>query len=363
MTNKYVSLKKVLDKKAHYNLLIGERSNGKTTAALEEALRRFKKSGGEFVYLRRWDEDVKSKQMSKLFDSIVARGVITKIFGDQYNMMRFFRGAFYLAYVDDEGTITSSETPCGYALSLTAKEHYKSISFPKVTTVVFDEFLTDKMYLPDEYMIFMHTLSTIIRSEREDVVIFMCGNTVNHYSPYFKEMGLTNIKNMQMGDIDVYTYGGSDLKVCVYFTDSVKGGKKSNVYFAFNNPRLNIITGKGNVWEMDIYPHKPEELTIAPRDILLYFFIVFEGDILQCEIIHYGGLMVYIHRKTTPIQNPDKDIVFSPTSDSRPNYYRSLTRPVDKLSKKIISLFSASKIFYQDNEIGETVKNYLLNVK
>ena len=39
-------------------------------------------------------------------------------------------------------------------------------------------------------LFFMNVLSTIIR-DRENIKIFMLGNTVNKYCPYFDEMGLT----------------------------------------------------------------------------------------------------------------------------------------------------------------------------
>ena len=41
MFNKYYSLKKILSKNADYNLIIGERSNGKTYATLLYALKQY----------------------------------------------------------------------------------------------------------------------------------------------------------------------------------------------------------------------------------------------------------------------------------------------------------------------------------
>ena len=135
-------------------------------------------------------------------------------------------------------------------------EHDKSTSYPDVTTVIFDEFLTRQSYLPDEFILFQNVLSTIIRGRR-DVTIFMLGNTVNKWSPYFAEMGLKHVKEMEVGSIDVYTYGDSELTVAVEFTGSRHSSKASDVYFAFDNPRLNMITGSEGSWEMAIYPHCP----------------------------------------------------------------------------------------------------------
>ena len=61
--------------------------------------------------------------------------------------------------------------PFCYAFALSELEHDKSTAYPNVTTVLFDEFLSRKSYLPDEFVLFMNTLSTIIR-ERDNVKIY-----------------------------------------------------------------------------------------------------------------------------------------------------------------------------------------------
>lgn len=98
-------------------------------------------------------------------------------------------------------------------------EHDKSTNYDGIINAVLDEFLTRSYYLPNEFVLFMNVLSTIIR-DRDNVKIFMMGNTVNQYCPYFAEMGLTHIKEMKKGDIDVYEYGESGLTVAVEYTDS-----------------------------------------------------------------------------------------------------------------------------------------------
>src|SRR5699024_11620877 len=68
--------------------------------------------------------------------------------------------------------------------------------------------------LVNELVLFMNTVSTIVR-RRTDVKIFMLGNTVNKYNPYFKEMGLNHANQMEQGTIDIYKYGKSPLTVAV----------------------------------------------------------------------------------------------------------------------------------------------------
>ena len=185
----------------------------------------------------------------------------------------------------------------------------------------------------------------------------MCGNTVNQYSPYFAEMGLTNVKNQQKGTIDIYQYGTSDLKVAVEYSDTPAKKKKSDVYFAFDNPKLEMITDGG--WEVDIYPHCPEKF--APKQILFIFYLKFSTDILQAEIVQ-GEYMqfLFIHRKTTPIKNGNTDIVYSAVDNiPKPNWHRNLFKDTDNISSKIRWFFANEQVYYQDNTLGEIVRNYI----
>ena len=57
--NKYYSLDKILSKDCDYNLIIGERSNGKTYALLEYSIKQFYTKGEQTALLRRWKEDIR----------------------------------------------------------------------------------------------------------------------------------------------------------------------------------------------------------------------------------------------------------------------------------------------------------------
>lgn len=355
---KYYSLDNILKKNAHYNIIFGERSNGKTYATLMHGLRNFAKNGKQMAIVRRWNEDFKQKRAATMFDALVANHEIEKLTDGDYNNIVYKSMRWYLCHTAEGEDTIINETPFAYGFSIASMEHDKSTSYPNVTTVIFDEFLTRGYYLPDEFVLFENLLSTIIR-QRDDVTIFMLGNTVNKYCPYFTEMGLINIKKMGKGDIDVYQYGESALRVAVEFADMPSKDKPSDVYFAFNNPRLSMITGKGQVWEIDIYPHLPQKYTA--RDIQYTYFIRFDDELLQCEIIRYDNAMItYIHRKTTEIKHPDKDVVFTTEYDMRPNYIRGLKPSGNIVASKIYAMFANDKVFYQDNEVGEIVRNFLL---
>ena len=297
--SKYYSLKKINSKNATYNVIFGERSNGKTYACLLQALTNYFDNGSQFAYIRRWSDDIAPKRMNNLFNAMLDK--IEKLSAGEFHAIVYRSGVFYLANYNKNGKIIyNDDDVIGYAFNLSASEHNKANSYPKITTIIFDEFLTNKYYLPDEFILFMNTISTIIR-QRTNVKIYMLGNTVNKFCPYFGEMGLTNILNQEQGTIDVYTYGQSKLKVAVEYASNNKLLKKNNYYFAFDNPKLKMIT-EGS-WELSIYPHAPTKW--KPKNITFSFFIIFNDLTYQCDVINKDNFdFIFIHNKTTPIQRP-----------------------------------------------------------
>lgn len=344
---------------AYYYMAFGERSNGKTYSALSYALDRWKKYGEQFAYIRRFGEDVKKKNLGTLFDGHVEHGKIAEISGGEYGMVEYKIGRFYLANYDPEiRKLDMSQDPIGFAFDLNSMEHHKSVSYPKITTIIFDEFLSRAGYLNNEFVLFTNTLSTIIRN-RSNVKIFMIGNTVNKYCPYFSEMGLTHIKSQRPGTIDVYNYADTGLQVVVEYCDPMakRGGKESDVYFAFDNPQLKMITG--GAWEIAIYPHL--EKRYRPKDVVAQFFIFFDDILLHCEfIVTDEDYFIFIHPKTTPIKDESDDIVYTDHPSGRWNWRVGITNQSDKLSLLIRKIIMENRVFYSDNETGEVVRNYIM---
>ena len=364
---KYWDIWNVLTVEARYYVIFGERSNGKTYGTLEYCLEEYFKNGDEFAYIRRWDEDLVGKKGESLFNAHIKNGVIKKLSRGRYNHIIYKSRAYYFANIDDEGKVIADARPFAYAFALTQSEHYKSNSYPNIKNIIFDEFLTRGAYLPDEFVIFQNVLSTIIRL-RDDVKIFMLGNTVNKYCPYFKEMGLNRVKNQKEGTIDVYEYGETGLKVAVEYACIDAKIKKSNVYFAFNNPRLNMI--KNGSWEIDIYPHYPRDIYkgVDDKDIRYTFYIEFESELLEGNIIYKAvdregnkkpTYFLFIHPKTTPIKENNRNLVYSQDANAKPNYRRKITKATSTIEKKIQSFFAKDKVFYSDNETGEVMRNYI----
>lgn len=369
MKEKFYSIRHLiqLHPDAQYYVVYGQRSNGKTYSTLDYATEDYFNTGGEIAYIRRWKEDIKQTKMNNLFAGLVRDGKIKKYSKGKYEDVMYYARAFYLVgykiIKNDDGTTKRekyvSERPFCYVYVLTEEEHDKGFETPNIDKIIFDEFIARTRYLPDEFITFSNVLSTIIRN-RGNIHIFMLGNTVNRYSIYFNEMGLTNVKSQKIGTIDVYNYGESGLKVVVEYSDMPEKKKRSDVYFAFNNPKLQMITR--GAWEIAIYPHLYPDMKYRPVDVKYMYFIIFDDVTLQCDVVYLKEskmLFTFIHLKTSPIKEDNKYLVYTLSPNPRPNYRRNLLRPCSKLEQSLLMMFRKDKIFYQNNEIGDVVRNYI----
>lgn len=359
MKKKYYNLERIKACGADYNLIIGERSNGKTYATLAECLREYWASGckKEFAYVRRWKEDITGKRAEQVFASLITNGEIARITGGEYSTIFYRAGRFWLSNWNDEKQKHAiAEKPFCFCFALSEMEHDKSTSYPNIANIVFDEFITRRFYLPDEFVLFMNVVSTIVRDRKIDR-IYMLGNTVNKYNPYFENFGIK--KDLEQGKIQMYQFGETVLAV-EYCESNEKSKVNSNRYFAFDNPKLQMI--RGGKWELDVYPHLPYEMTISYSEIVFSFYIVFDNRTVQGDVVQKdSGAFLFFHWKTTEIKDAERKLIFSLSYDTSPYHRRDITKPFDEVGKKIARFFLIEKVFYQSNEIGEFVRNYIIN--
>lgn len=358
-TNSWYTLDNIKRFKALWNMIIGERSNGKTFSVLEEILNKKLQRGEEGAVIRRWDTDLKGRRKNQVWAGIVEAG---KLNNTEWDGIDYRNGAWYLyRWLDDEKTDKEFDfAPLAYPFSLTNMEHDKSTSYPKVTTILFDEFTSRKGYLPDEFALLCNVISTIVR-QRDNVTIYMCGNTVSKMCPYFREMGLNHVDTMQQGEIQFYEYG--EKKECTlaveYCSPLTKKIKKSDRYFAFDNPKLEMI--KNGLWETAVYPRLP--VKYQPSDVVMPIYIVIDdvetftikGDVVCKD----GNYFMFMYRKDYGRMNEDEDIVFSARCDYRHNWRRNMMKPFDNVGKNIAKLFTLDKVYYANNDVGELVRSYL----
>ena len=119
----YWDISKPLSYNALFNFIVGNRGGGKTYGFKKYAIQKFLKTGKQFVYIRRYKDELKN--CKKFFDDIV--GEFPEIEFKVHN---------HVAYIDGK--------EAGYFIVLSTAKIQKSTAFPDVETICYDEFILDK---------------------------------------------------------------------------------------------------------------------------------------------------------------------------------------------------------------------------
>ena len=101
MRQKFYSLKNILAKNAQYNVIFGERSNGKTYSILKYGLEQYFENGGQLAIVRRWQEDIRGKRASEIFSAINENNEVEKLSKGKYKGVTFFSGRYYVCNYDE----------------------------------------------------------------------------------------------------------------------------------------------------------------------------------------------------------------------------------------------------------------------
>lgn len=167
------------DKLFSYNFLIafviGERGVGKSFNAKVAVMKKFLKTGEQFIYIRRYKTELDTS-LQTFWDDLVQHGYF-KDCDLKVNKSKMLT------------TFTCKGKVCGYAVPLSTANILKSTAFPKVSTIIFDEFLLDNSgtyrYLKNEVTMLLDVIESVGRL-RDNVKTILLGNALNvHASPYF----------------------------------------------------------------------------------------------------------------------------------------------------------------------------------
>lgn len=178
---------KTLTYNALVNLIVGNRGGGKSYGAKKRGIDNFLKNKEQFGYIRRYKEDLK-KPMEQYFEDVKWEypDHEFKVQGEKFYMR--------LKPLEEKQKWTEDDV-CGYGFTLSTANNKKSISYPKITTLIFDEFLLEKgnvRYLTNEPEKLLNLYETVARpgTGHPRVVLFLLANAISITNPYFLYWGL-----------------------------------------------------------------------------------------------------------------------------------------------------------------------------
>lgn len=347
---------------ATYNLIYGERGNGKTFAICHLILEAYFDEDLPSAYVRRLDEMIKASNIETLFnDEHHIQYIIEKSEG-KYNFVKYQFHGFYLQKRDPNTGVLleKDQKPFCRTYALSTAETIKGADRGKIKYIFFDEFITRVFYLTNEIVLFESILESLIR-KRPGVKIFMVANTVNKHCPYFKHMGLTNVKKQKQGTIDQYLLGKSGTKIACEYTQAADtaASEIAEQYYCFNNPQVEMI--KNGAWEFDIYRTLPKGIgNMIPE---LTFYIEFDGTTTVGRMYIYNDdpILCFAQKRNTPIKDRDNTIIYGDSDlvSTSPLHQIELARTPTRAQAIILDLFKQHKTFFATNDDGENVQNWL----
>jgi hypothetical protein len=176
----YYNFNKILSFNAIFNFIIGGRGLGKTYGGKRKAIKDFIDKEYQFIYLRRYKTELKSARVT-FFDDLIARNE----FPDWDFQVKGYVGQIAPKSTADDKKRVWKDICFFIALSTSQKE--KSVAFPNVRTILFDEFIIEKgliQYIVDEATVFLNFFSTVDRYEDKTKAFFFA-NSVSITNPYF----------------------------------------------------------------------------------------------------------------------------------------------------------------------------------
>lgn len=173
----YYRVDAIMTRNAVFNFIIGGRGIGKTFSFKEYGVRDYIKRGNQFIYLRRYKTELSTRQ------------TYFADFAFKFPEYGFRVNGFEAQMTRNPDVEKPHWETMGYFISLATSQQKKSVAYPRVRTIIFDEFIIEKgvvQYIKDEARVMLDFYSTVDRY-RGNTRVFFLANSVSIMNPYFLE--------------------------------------------------------------------------------------------------------------------------------------------------------------------------------
>lgn len=177
----YWDIKRTLTHNSLINVIVGNRGGGKSYGAKKLAIDNFIKKREKFGYIRRYKDDL-TQPMKQFFKDIEWEYPDYEFKTDNKY--------FYIRLRSECDEKWTEDDIAGYGFVLSTANNKKSISYPDITLLIYDEFLLDKgttHYIKNEPIALLNLYETVARpgTQHPRVILFMLANALSISNPYF----------------------------------------------------------------------------------------------------------------------------------------------------------------------------------
>ena len=364
---------------ALFNIIWGERSNGKSYALKHEKgvksylfgqdtfeastidknsiIRKVVKKGSRFILMRRWKEEITTEKVEKYFADVD----VNSLTDGKYNCITMYRKTIYLSNFNYETCKTSRGEAIGYAVALSTEQNYAGSSFLDVSDIIFEEFMSRSEYLHQESNKLLNFWSTVDR-QRGKTRMWLVGNTISRVCPYLRDWGLQPIIAkqkqgeivsvwMNTGDIDKESEKPIEVKLSIEYC---KSNGQSSYAFGTHKDMIN----KGD-WQSDPQPHLPYSYSLY--DVIFRMVFKFQGMMFIGEYLYDNEKEYcwYIYPYSGKID--DDILVISDEVKLNKHWQRNIYDiDIDNPAlKRLLSTFRETNIFYSSDLCGTDFKQVI----
>lgn len=331
----YYDIKPLLQNEANYYILLGMRSNGKSYQVKYTILEDAYKNQSYFVYLRRYKEDIKQYYVESYFADMP----IDKITDGVYELVIAFQGFLYFASYNDNGDVVKGQK-IGRYCALAEATRYKSNAFVNYKWVVYEEFITDGLYLSDEPDKLQQFISTVARDV--NIKVLLIGNTISRVCPYFSEWALTGTLRQKPSTIELYHMKddkGSDRAIIAVENCTVV---ENDSKMFFGKATKQILSGEWDVIDSPRLPMKLDKYDTIYELQISYQLFTFNLKLLMDKT---GNIFTFIY----PAKEANKKGRLISTEFSDNPMQTSALNLNSRMECKIIECFKNNKVCYSDN--------------
>ena len=261
---------------------------------------------------------------------------------------------------------------CGYFFALSRQASYKSLQYPEVYNLIYEEVLTDGSYLSSEPEKLMNLYSTVRRS-KEDFRMWLVSNTVSVVNPYSNSWGIYLAKN-KPGEIRLSKlYLGSKgedgeeeyLLIAAHYLQNKDLITKEESKKKRNRIRTAISSNKWD--ELQLYTTMNlkfvKQYPVLDTVVFEYDDLMFQGDVIECptnvmriytadeeeEIPPNDNTIpiLYIRRKTT--EPFDTTRIYTNNAERLSDYTTKGFKTIYRIDKIIDILLARGWVMGADN--------------
>ena len=349
---KHYNIDNLVNQNADFNILYGERSNGKSyQLKYKRAVIKYLETGKRFILLRRFREEITSTGIEQYFQDVD----VERLTNGKYNCIVQYRKQIYLANYSVEKMKAIRGEKIGYAMALSTEQNFAGGSFLDVEDIIYEEFMTRSRYLNSEPTKLMNLYATVDR-KRGTTKLWLVGNSISRVCPYIYEWGLHEIISKQkQGTIvtkEIESSGDDVVKLAVEFCEST--GVSSHT-IGWSKEMMS-----DGSWQSSPQPHLPKskkDYNILYRIGFMYQNFKFIGEFLQDKETKDVCWFIYPTEKDFNSKLVRFTDIIQPSIYYQRNIY-DITIKNENL-QKLLNTFREDKIFYATDLVGTDFKQVI----